>query len=297
MSETEFQIPEKRYVAHDGTVVSYWLSRPPAHSDQGLTLVLANGIGISRLVWQDLVETFRDRYTLLFWDYRSFYRSATPRDLARLTLADHGRDIAGILEAEKLRDVVMIGWSMGVQVSLEAWRFAGHRLRGMVLMNGTAGRTFDTAFGVPGLVYWVPPLTRYLMTRHPRPLNRVMKGLFRKELEKVMRGTGIVSRDVDRLKLQRLLEEYAKHDFSVYFRLLNELGHHTPDHLEQIKVPALVLVGEKDTFTPPLAGKRLKNALPMAELDRVKRGTHYMIIEYSEQIGSRIERFIDERVR
>lgn len=293
----QFGIPEKRFVTHDGIPLSYWISRPDPSRDSGLTLCLANGIGISRLVWQDIVTAFRDRCTLLFWDYRSFYRSATPPDPSQLKLECHARDAAGLLAHEKLEQVVMIGWSMGVQVSLESWRFAGHRQVGFVLMNGTSGRTFDTAFGVPGLIYWIPPLTEYLSRKHPHHLNRVLPNVFRRELSGVMQTAGVVARNVDRVLLERILEEYAQLDFGVYFYILNSLGRHAPAHLGRIKVPALVLVGSEDTFTPPLAGKVLRSALPLAELERIEHGTHYMILEFQQEIRKLIEGFLENRVR
>lgn len=292
----QFGIPEQHYTAHDNTRLSYWISRPPVSRDTGLTLVLANGIGISREVWAPFVAAFRDRYTLLFWDYRAFYRSQIPKDLKNLTLEDHGRDVEGILAQECLDKVVMIGWSMGVQVSLESWRFASHRLQGLILMNGTPGRTYETAFGLPGLSVWVPPVTNYLMKRHPHRLNQLKGKIFRRELGPVMRATGVVSRDVNMPLLHLILEEYARLDFGVYFHLLNALQHHDPRHLEQIRVPVLVLIGERDNFTPPVAGKKLHSHLPKAELDRLPFGTHYMILEYPEQLQQKIERFLSHRV-
>lgn len=293
----QFGIPEKRYLTHDGIPLSYWVSRPNPAKDSGVTLCLANGIGISRLVWQDVVTAFRERYTLLFWDYRSFYRSATPPDPSHLRLEHHARDVAGLLALEKLERVVMIGWSMGVQVSLESWRFAGARQVGFVLMNGTSGRTFDTAFGLPGLIYWIPPLTEYLSRRHPHHLNRVLPNVFRKELSGVMQTAGVVARNVDRVLLERILEEYAQLDFGVYFYILNSLGRHAPAHLGRIQVPALVLVGGEDTFTPPLAGKVLRSSLPLAELERIEHGTHYMILEFQQEIRKLIEVFLENRVK
>lgn len=293
----QFGIPERRYLAHDGTEISYWISRPDPSKDSGFTLMLANGIGISREVWQPFVNAFRDRFTLIFWDYRAFYRSQIPRSVQNLSIEDQGRDVEGILAQEGLSQVVMVGWSMGVQVSLESWRFAAHRLRGLILMNGTPGRTYETAFGLPGLSVWVPPVTRYLMKRHPHRLNQLKGTVFRRGLGPIMRATGVVSRDVNMSMLHVLLEEYARLDFSVYFHLLNALQHHDPQHLAQIHVPVLVLVGDRDNFTPPTAGKRLHGSLPKAELERLPLGTHYMILEYPEQIQQKIEQFISRRVK
>lgn len=291
-----FGLPERRYLAHDGTSLAYWISRPPPETDTGYTVVLANGIGIARAVWRDFVQALRTRFTLVFWDYRCFYRSEIPADLRHLTLEDHARDIAGILEQESLQRVIMVGWSMGVQVSVESWRFASHRQVGFVLMNGTPGETLDTAFYLPGLRLWVPPLSRYLSHRHPERLRGVFSRVFRKELTLLMRSTRAVTSDVDMPMLEQLLEEYASLDFGVYFLILSSLGLHRPTHLEHIQVPALVLVGASDMFTPPVAGRKLARRLPKAELVQHPRGSHYMLIEYPHDLLAQLEAFFAQRV-
>ena len=292
----QFGIPEKRVVSHDGTGIAYWIARPDPARDTGLALVFNNGIGIHRIVWQDLVAALRDRFTIVFWDYRCFYSSDTPKDPTHLRLHDHALDLTAILEAEGLRRVVLVGWSMGVQVSLEAWTCAADRIAGMVLLNGTSGRTFDTAFGMPGLIYWVPPVTRFLSTRYGRILNRSFPLFFRAETTRFLKVTGIVGPTIDTELLGRILDEYGRHDFSTYFHLLNSLGYHAPEHLEAIQAPVLVLVGGRDHFTPPLAGKRLRARLPNAELHRIVEGTHYMLMEYPALIRARLEQFLEQRV-
>lgn len=291
-----FGLSERRHLAHDGTSIAYWISRPPPATDTGFTVVLANGIGIARAVWRDFVAALGARFTLVFWDYRCFYRSEVPADLHRLTLEDHARDIAGILEQEALERVIMLGWSMGVQVSVESWRFASHRQVGFVLMNGTPGQTLDTAFHLPGLRLWVPPLSRYLSRRHPDRLRGVFSRVFRRELTLLMRSTRAVTPDVDVPMLERLLEEYATLDFGVYFLILSSLGLHRPTHLEHMDVPALVLVGASDLFTPPVAGRKLAKRLPKAELVQHPRGSHYMLIEYPQDLLAQLEAFLAQRV-
>jgi pimeloyl-ACP methyl ester carboxylesterase len=292
----QFGLPEHRIVSHDGTRIAYWISRPPPDKDTGIALAFSNGIGISRIVWQDYLAALRHRFTVMFWDYRSFYRSDRPADLHRLAIEDHARDLAAILEAEDLTRTVLVGWSMGVQVSIEAWEHARARIAGLVLMNGTAGRTFDTAFGLPGLIYWVPPVTRFLSRQYPHHLNRIMPYVFRKDTAKALKVTGVVGPTIDLELLGRILDEYGTHDYGIYFHLLNELGYHAPDHLESIDVPALVLVGGRDAFTPPVTGKKLRHRLKNAELEQIDDGTHYMLMEFPAKIRARLEQFVEARV-
>ena len=288
---------ERRHEADDGTSVAYWINDSPASADtaeQGKpAIVLSNGIGCPRIVWQDLVSALGTDFTMIFWDYRGTFRSAVPRERTRLHLSDHARDIAGIIRREGLKKVVVLGWSMGVQVNLELWPLIGETMVGMVAINGSGGSTFDTALGVPGLAWWVPPLTHYLGTRHHALLNRILSTLFRTELLFVLRAAGLVGKHVDREMLAALIRGYARHDYDIYFRMLSGLGLHDPKHLGDIRCPVLILAGGRDILTPPITSKRLRARLPNAELKIRPDGTHFMPLEAPRWIRREVEAFID----
>jgi len=291
-----FGLHERRVCSHDGVELAYWISTPPGDSDIGLCLIFNNGIGVTRDVWQDLYASLHDRFTILFWDYRGTFNSTSPTNNGDFSISASARDLSLIIHTENLERLILIGWSMGVQVSIEAWQHISDRILGMFLIAGTGGNTYDTALGVPGLIYWIPPLTHYIMTRHGSHLNRWASLPFRRELFKILRWIGAVGPTVDREMLERLLDAYGSLDFVPYFKLLNALGEHAPRHLEDISVPVTILIGSKDMLTPPITGKVLRHAIRNATLHCHPDATHFLMLEYPRYVREHLEGFVVSRI-
>jgi 3-oxoadipate enol-lactonase/4-carboxymuconolactone decarboxylase len=60
----------------------------------------------------------------------------------------------------------------------------------------------------------------------------------------------------------------------------------------QIRVPALVLVGELDPSTPVASAEALRDAIPGARLVVIPRAAHIPLVEFSEAVNAAIETFL-----
>jgi pimeloyl-ACP methyl ester carboxylesterase len=65
--------------------------------------------------------------------------------------------------------------------------------------------------------------------------------------------------------------------------------------LHRIKIPALVLWGDKDGITAPAYGERLAQAIPGARFAAIPGAGHYPQIEQPEQVAKAIEDFAGSR--
>jgi pimeloyl-ACP methyl ester carboxylesterase len=97
------------------------------------------------------------------------------------------------------------------------------------------------------------------------------------------------------------LMPYMKHmvdiDVPMFLRMLHSAGEHSAvDLLPRIDVPALVIAGDRDTFTPPRYAEEMAAAMPQAELVMVPGGTHVVPLERKELVAARVEKFLRERV-
>src|SRR4051812_5886632 len=109
-------IAERRLGVSDGVEIVY-------HAfGEGPPIVLANGLGGTFRAFGPLVTPFLARHRFLSWDYRGLYRSSVPATDAGYAIDRQAQDLWAILDAEGIDQAVLVGWSMGVQVSLEAYR-------------------------------------------------------------------------------------------------------------------------------------------------------------------------------
>src|SRR5262249_20230171 len=115
-------VEQRQLVARDGTRIGYQVAGPTNRP----CVVLANGLGGTYIAFRYLYDALAD-YRVVCWDYRGLYSSEAPADPAANTIAHQVGDLIEILDHERIGDVVLAGWSMGVQVSFETMRHHAQR--------------------------------------------------------------------------------------------------------------------------------------------------------------------------
>jgi pimeloyl-ACP methyl ester carboxylesterase len=111
----------------------------------------------------------------------------------------------------------------------------------------------------------------------------------------------LMTGEVDKNIAPHDLIPYMKHmvdiDLPMFLRMLRSAGEHTAeDILSKIDVPALVIAGDRDSFTPARYAEAMAAAMPLGELMMVPGATHVVPLERRELVAERIEKFLRERV-
>ena len=89
--------------------------------------------------------------------------------------------------------------------------------------------------------------------------------------------------------IRRAVREFIVRMCAGYQATLSRL----PAHYMRIKVPTLVLWGEKDRHFPPVHAERLHATIAGSELTIVPDGEHWMIWDRAPEIAMRIETFVE----
>lgn len=265
------------------------------------TILLANGLGGRLYSWKPLIESLHRDYRFITWDYRGLFDS--PCDTVnRLSVRDHSEDALQILAAESVEKALWVGWSMGVQVSLEAAVIAPHRFAGLVLLNGTYGHVFSS-----GLQPWfrVPILPRYLHevleVVRSRPVVTQVLATISERTTNLTLGLFWLMMGRRALELHPMLAQYTQdiyrpENFPNYLRLFQELdGHSVYHHLPRIRLPALVVSGAFDVLTPAYQSGEIARRLRGAEHLKIRNGSHFVLLERPDQVLPPIQRFLRER--
>jgi pimeloyl-ACP methyl ester carboxylesterase len=262
----------------------------------GPAVVFANGIGVRYPGALRQMSVLRDRgYQVICWDYRGLGHSSIPDADTDVTMARHAWDLVAILDQLRIERAVLVGWSMGVQVSLEAWRYAAPRVAGMVALLGTYGRPFRNAFP--------PPLAQVLelgfacLKDHPRlvqaalDLAVVLPDLAFGVLSRAL----FIGRDADRQVFDANVRSVASADKRTYLRTMLALAaHDARDVLPDVSCPALIICGERDHLTPPRVARAMADQMQRARYEEIAKGTHFSLIEQPERINELLLDFVDE---
>lgn len=285
-----------RAASPDGTTISYEVVGTGER-----TIVLANGLGGRLYAWEELLAPLWRTHRLITWDYRGLFESTCEHK--RLAVVHHADDLESILRAEGVKRAVLVGWSMGVQVSLE---YAGNHpesLAGLVLINGTYGHALSTGFQPLLSVPFLPKRLHFFLEffrKNPHLLEHVTRLARLSELPTA--AVFSITAGPMVLRHKKLFHQYFDDvlgpSFPNYLRLFQELDAHSAYHLlPDIQAPALVVSGLFDPLTPAYQSEEMARRLPDAEHLRLVRAGHFALMERPEIVVPAISKFLDTRAR
>ena len=177
---------------------------------------------------------------------------------------------------------------------LEAYRSHFQRVLALVPILGTAGRVFKSFMGGSRL----EPLMRVLVevgaAKAPLAEQALRTVLRVPGVWEAVKALGVVHPD---LCPKEDFEPYFAHlsqlDLRGYFALARDLlSHDAADLLPEVRVPALVVAGERDLFTPIERSREMAAAIPGAELLVLREGSHAAMVEQPELLALTLEKFL-----
>jgi pimeloyl-ACP methyl ester carboxylesterase len=265
-----------------------------AQGEGKVALLASNGIGISTFFWRHLGQYFAGTHTFVTWDYRGHGSSPVPQGPEDLTIALCARDLFTVLDRAGFQEAVLLGHSMGSQVILEAYRQHPERVRALIPMLGAAGKVFESFLGGSLL----EPVFRLLIE-----LGASNAQLAEKALRAVIalpgvweafKALGLVHPDLcPKEAFEPYFEHLAALDLRGYFALARDLlSHDASDLLAQIRVPVLVVAGERDLFAPVQRSREMAARIPGAQLLVLREGTHAAMVEQPELVALSVEKFL-----
>ncbi len=270
----------------DGADISYRVLTDPDHGP-GPAVALLSGFLCPDTWWHDLVpELLASGHTVVMLHYRGIASSSMPtatNGSPALSITRYAEDVLDVLHAAGIDRVSLVGHSMGGQVMVEVARRIPERVEAMVSVTGAYRSPTKDLYGQGWLV---SPLAEQLI----RGL-----GLLREPM-----GTAVwrtVWRTVPFLPVGRaaaafshrtpaaIVDSYEAHARTLtgeYFvEALRAMHEHDPgDVLEQLDIPALVITGDADPFTPTAVARTMVERLPQAELLVVQDASHGAILEH-----------------
>lgn len=281
-------------VASDGVRIAYEVV-----GRRGPVIVLANGLGGRLYAWLPLIEALRDRYRFVTWDYRGLFESEAELDGAVLGVSRHAEDLCAVLDAEGIDSAHLCGWSMGVQVCLECATRFPDRVRSLILINGTYGQVFSTAFQP---FFQVPvPHTRLhavveLGVRFPALVHGMMRAsLVAVEALFVARSRLVATaHPLMALGLRQYLSDLTNTRVENYLKLFQALDAHSVYHLlPQVRQPSLVISGGLDYLTPAYQSRQMARRIPGAHHLRIPLGTHFVLLERPATVVNAVREHLD----
>lgn len=288
-------------VSFDGTHLAYTIK-----GRSGPVVVLNAGYCCPDNFWRYLAPALAKKFRVLIWNYRGTGVSGMPREpgyrarnytVEDFALDRYARDLKVILDHENIRDAILIGHSMGVEVTLEAYRLMPDRIRAMVAITGPYASPLTTFYNttfVPRLF----PVARVLLSKLPTAVKPAWRAIFRSPIPHPLAvHLGALGPKTRAEDMRAYYDHMAEMDPQVMLKMAEAMHQHSAeDILRKIKVPTLIVVGERDNFIPPWLGHVMASRIPIAELVTVPEGTHGAIVEDPKFVNRSVLDFLQRHV-
>lgn len=271
----------------DGTKLFYSVQ------GEGPPLLFCYGLVCSQLHWSYQMEYFRNRYSVIWFDYRGHHLSDVPKNIESLTISNFAKDVDCLLHELKIPKITILGHSMGVNVALEYYRQNPLKVEALVLANGTPRGPLETCLRTNVLQYVFPHLFE-AYKRYPKLSNLLWSAQGRTKIVSWMVGqlgfNPYLSKTSD---IEMYVKMVTKMDMIITLQMLKTYEEHnaTP-WLHEIQVPTLIIAGEKDLITPKESQEIMHQLIPGSRFELIRNGSHCPQMDIPELLNIIIERFL-----
>lgn len=241
---------------------------------EGKTALFIHGFPLDGTMWLDQASALAEERHCLVPDLRGFGRSA-PTQLSSLTMEQHARDLAEILDVDDITKVDIIGLSMGGYVALAFAELFADRVRSLALVDTRAGA--DTEDGRAG---------REAAAERVVALGR---SAFHDGLAPVLMAPSASLRA--RARVRTMIEGTRVETIVAALEGMKARPDRT-SILSEIHAPTAVIVGELDTLTPPSEAEAMVSQLPKGELHVIPGVGHLTPLEAPNALSSLLAKWL-----
>lgn len=239
----------------------------------GEPLVLVHGHPFNRTMWRPQAERFGAAgWRVITPDLRGYGESSVVP--GRTLLSDFAHDIAGLLDHLGVDRFVLGGLSMGGQIVMEMYRLFPDRIRGLLLADTSP--VAETEDGKRQRNELADRLLRDGMTAYAEevlpkmvaPHNIERQPAVARHVLSMMRGTPAAG------AAAALRGRAERPDYV--------------DMLSRVGVPALVVVGSDDEFTPVAEARSMAERIPDATLAVIDGAGHLPNLERTHEFDEKL---------
>lgn len=235
-------------------------------------IVFINSLGTDMRIWDDVKTQLKGEFSLLTYDKRGHGLSDT--GTTPYTIDELADDLIALLEALKLKRVILCGLSVGGLIAQALFAKKPELVAGLILSNtahkiGTAEmwRTRIDAILQNGLSsILAPTMERWFTPAYRLPDNAAFAAYCNMFTRQPVDG------------YTATCEALAQADYTA--------------QAQQICVPTLCLVGDQDGATPPALVQETADLIPAAEFIMLEKCAHIPCVEQPQIFSQTIAKFI-----
>ncbi len=243
----------------------------------GVPLILIHGFPFDHTMWRPQIDALAGPRRVIAYDVRGHGKSDTGDGQYSIELFVD--DLIGVMDGLGISRAVVCGLSMGGYIALRAVERHPDRFAAVVLCD-----TKSEADGNEARIKRAAAAQAVKAGGSAKFAEGFVKGVlaestFRTRPETVEYVQGMIRANTPLGIAGTLLALAGRTD--------------TTEALKKMSLPALILVGEHDTLTPPSASEAMRGRLPQAELRLIPQAAHLSNLENPSVFNRELSDFLN----
>lgn|SRR3989344_340941 len=244
-------------------------------------LIFLHGLGGNSTSW-DRIRVHISHLNINSYavDLRGHGFSGRPKAVDAYSLSNIASDINRLIEYESISSYILIGHCFGGMVATFLASQDDPKMCGLVLVNSCKNP---------------PPYARWI--RYLSPMEKFIKRTAEYIPNIGSEGRADYTRFINTgdWDLRRILVDINHTTLKPYILLLRTaVAFDATSMLHSIKVPTLILSGEKDTIFPQYQAESLQRDIKNSNIEYIKDANHIMIWNHSRDVAERLKEFLSE---
>lgn len=281
----------KYVTSYDGTKIHIDVRNPqkPSNKHSDPTLLFIHSLGSNKTIWQHEIHYFNKiGYKTIAMDIRGHGLSDKPEEISNYAMNKLCTDVKAIIKSEKIKSVVLIGYSLGGFIALHCVCHIPKQIKAIVAISSPV--RFPKKYGKLSLLYPIIIWLVDFVARH----EHIRKDNFKhiKEFNFVRMYKKNMLHDLTRIFINAPLKSIL-----ACFKYATLEGVYEPNYvkdlLESIKAPTLLISGDKDLWTGLEDEKFIASHIPKSQL-KILNADHLILFEMPYAVSTMIHRFLRE---
>ena len=224
---------------------------------QGQPLVFIHGHPFNRSMWDRQVDHFQDRYRLILPDLRGY--GETPVITPRTMLDEMALDIIHLLDGLGIDKAIFCGLSMGGQILFDLYRLFPQKVQALIIVDSDVrGETKESR--------------QQRLAKAEDILQKGMRQHTDETIHQYIAAASMADPEIYE-PLHKMMSGTRPEGAAAAHRGRADRRDHT-SVLATIRVPALIVVGSEDFFTPQPVARIMSDGIPGAQLAVIDGAGH-----------------------
>jgi non-heme chloroperoxidase len=247
----------------------------------GQTIIFIHGVWMSSRFFQQQLNFFKKDFHTILLDLRGHGESSKPAH--GNTINGYAKDLHNFMTKKDLKDVVLVGWSMGAFVVWEYLKeFGEENIKGTVIVDEMASDFKwedypQGAFDMNALI----DIMRAMQTDRVGFLKGFLPLMFKEEMKEET--------------LTWMLEETTKMSESIAGAVLfDQTVVDYRSFFSSIKTPTLLCFGKEEKLIPVAAGEEIHREITNSRLEIFEDSCHCPFFEETDRFNEVVSTFVKE---